>query len=74
MKKIKVKDESNLFRDVETKAIVNTDFQSYNNYIIAKKIKENQSQKIKNLESDVNEIKNDLSEIKNLLRNLSNGS
>lgn len=74
MKKIKVKDEINLFRDAETKAIINTDFQSYNNYLKSKKLKEDESKKIETLENDVNEIKNDLNEIKTLLRNLTNGS
>jgi hypothetical protein len=74
MKKIKVKDELNLFRDLESKAIVNTDIQAHNNYINSKKVRESDMQKIKNLENDMNNIKNDLSEIKNLLRNLANGS
>jgi wobble nucleotide-excising tRNase len=73
MKKVKVKDELNLVRDLETKAVINTDMQAYDNYINSKKVRENDMQKIKNLENDVNEIKNDLTEIKNLLRNLING-
>jgi wobble nucleotide-excising tRNase len=74
MKKIKVKDEINLFRDPKTNAIINTDMQSYNNYISSKKQKENELERIKNLENNVNNIKGDLNEIKNLLRNLANGS
>lgn len=74
MKKVKVKDDVNLYRDLNTNAIVNTDMGSYNNYVNSKKIKETELKKIKSLENDVNEIKNDLNEIKNLLRNLANES
>jgi hypothetical protein len=71
MEKIKIKDEFNLFRDSSTNAIVNTDMQSYNNYLTSKKVKEEESKKIQNIESEIINIKDDLSEIKDLLRNLS---
>ena len=71
MEKIKIKDEFNLFRDSSTNAIVNTDMQSYNNYLSSKKIKEEESKKIENIENEITTIKSDLSEIKDLLRNLS---
>jgi len=74
MKKIKVKDEVNLFRDMSTNAIINTDVQAYTNYINSRKLKESESQKIKNIENEISDMKNDLNEIKNLLRNLANGS
>lgn len=71
MKKIKIKDEFNLFRDSSTNAIVNTDMQSYNNYISSKKTKEEESKKIESIENEIINVKNDLNEIKELLRNLS---
>ena len=71
MEKIKIKDEFNLFRDSSTNAIVNTDMQSYNNYLSSKKIKEEESKKIENIENEITSIKGDLNEIKDLLRNLS---
>jgi hypothetical protein len=71
MKKIKIKDEFNLFRDSSTNAIINTDMQSYNNYISSKKMKEEESKKIENIENEILDVKNDLNEIKELLRNLS---
>jgi hypothetical protein len=71
MKKIKIKDEFNLFRDSSTNAIVNTDMQSYNNYISSKKNKEEESKKIESIENEIINVKNDLNEIKELLRNLS---
>ena len=71
---IKVKDKDHLVRDVYSNAIVNVDMDAYNSYIENYKQKYNESQRIQNLEGDVNEIKNDLDEIKNLLRSLVNGS
>ena len=70
-KKIKIKDEFNLFRDSFTNAIINTDMQSYNNYLTSKKVKEEESKKIENIENEIVNVKNDLNEIKELLRNLS---
>jgi len=74
MKKIKVKDEVNLFRDATTNAIVNTDMQAYNNYINSKKLKEQESKRIENIENELSDVRSDLSEIKNLLRSLANES
>ena len=71
MEKIKIKDEFNLFRDSSTNAVVNTDMQSYNNYISSKKTKEEESKKIESIENEIINVKNDLNEIKELLRNLS---
>jgi hypothetical protein len=71
---IKVKDKDHLVRDAYSNAIVNVDMDAYNAYIENYKQRYNESQRIQNLEGDVNEIKNNLSEIKNLLRSLVNGS
>jgi len=59
---------------MSTNAIINTDVQAYTNYINSRKLKESESQKIKNIENEISDMKNDLNEIKNLLRNLANGS
>lgn len=74
MEKVKVKDEKNLFRDVSTNAIINTDMQAYNNYINSRKIKEQESKRIENIENELIDVKSDLNEIKNLLRKLANES
>ena len=74
MGKIKVQDEKNLFRDTKTNAIVNTDRQSYTNYINTKKLREAESNRIQNLENELIDVKSDLNEIKNLLRKLANES
>ena len=74
MKRVKVKDEINLFRDTSTNAIINTDMQAYNNYINSRKIKEQESKRIENIENELIDVKSDLNEIKNLLRKLANES
>ena len=72
MKYSKVSGHSNLVRDEETKAIINTNMTDYNNYIMQKRIKEKESQKIQSIENEVANIKEDLTEIKYLLRRMIN--
>lgn len=74
MKYSKVKGNSSLIRDEDTKAIINTNMSDYDNYIAQKRIKEKESQKINAIEQEVASIKDDLSEIKNLLRKIANES
>jgi hypothetical protein len=74
MEYIKVKDKDHLVRDSYSNGIVNTDIDSYNAYINNYKKTYAESQKIKNLENDMNKIKDDLTEIKNLLRNFTHES
>jgi len=74
MNQSKVEGHSNLIRDEETKAIINTSMTDYNNYIMQKKLKEKEAQKINSIEKEVSNIKDDLNEIKNLLRRMSNES
>ncbi len=74
MKYSKVKGNSSLIRDEDTKAIINTNMSDYNNYIAQKRLKEKESQKINAIEQEVASIKDDLSEIKHLLRRIANES
>lgn len=74
MSYLKVEGHSNLVRDEKTKAVLNTSMTDYEQYMKLKKIRENSSKKIEDLENDMSSIKNELQEIKFLLRNLLNGS
>lgn len=74
MKKVKVSGHSNLIRDEETRAIINTNMIDYNAYILQKRQKEKESEKVQTLAKDVSNIKEDLDEIKLLLRSLLDGS
>jgi hypothetical protein len=74
MDHIKVKDHTNLVRDQKSQAILNIDMKEYNNYMKIKQLKDNESNRVKKLESDVSGMKDDLNDIKNLLRSLIDGS
>jgi hypothetical protein len=74
MEKLQVKGHANLFRDTSSNAILNTDMNAYQNYMESKKIKEKESQRMSDIESDLNSLKSDMNEIKTMLRSLVNGS
>jgi hypothetical protein len=64
---VPVKGHSNLFRDPNTGAIVNTDKNAYTNYIKMKQQRQNER-------NELDMIKSDIEEIKSLLKELTNGS
>ena len=66
MNKLKVKEHNNLVKDVRTKAILNTDINSYRE---AKK-RRMDSITLQSLTNDVNIIKNEFEEIKTLLKQI----
>ena len=66
MNKLKVKEHNNLVKDVKTKAILNTDINSYRE---AKK-RRMESITLQSLTNDVNTIKNEFEEIKTLLKQI----
>jgi hypothetical protein len=74
MEYLKIKGHDNLFRDPNTNSIVNTNMAEYQEYVMRKKSKNEENQKIQTLESDVASMKDDLDEIKNLLKRLINES
>lgn len=73
MKYLKVEGHSNLVRDPKTNSIINNNTMEYNQYLRMKKIKEEENQKVQNIEKDVANMKEDINEIKSLLRSLVNG-
>lgn len=74
MKYIKVKDNSDLVRDITTNSIINTNTIEYQRYLSMKIDKESENKKLRNFENDLNNIKDDINEIKSLLRSLINES
>lgn len=74
MKYLKVKENEQYVRDLNSNGIVNTDNQAYMQYVENYKQVYQEKKRINDLENDVNTIKNDLDEIKSLLRTLANGS
>ncbi len=67
MKHIKVKNEDNLYRDVDTGAIINTDRSSFEKY------KKSRS-KFRNMEQELDYVKSEISEIKSLLHQIINSN
>lgn len=66
----KVEGHPNLLRDLSTNAIVNTDTLSSEQYIKIRERKKQDSEKMSNMESEIEEIKSSINEIKQLLRNI----
>ena len=74
MSYIKVKDNENLVRDSKSNCIINTNKSEYDEYLARRKSKQNEKNKVENLERDISTLKSELDEIKNLLRSLVNGN
>lgn len=62
---IPVKGHPNLYRDEKSGAIINTDMNSYNQYVNSVKNRETQKNEIDKIKSDVEEIKTLLKELLN---------
>ena len=68
-----VKDNSDLVRDPDTGAILNTNSLDYDKYVAQRKVKNKEHQKTENIERDISTLRQELDEIKSLLRELVNG-
>lgn len=71
---MKVKGYDHLIRDPKTNSIINTNMSEYNEYVSRRESKNEENQKIQNLEKEMDNIKGDLDEIKTLLRSFINES
>ena len=67
---LKVESDHGLLRDISNNAIVNNNFNEYEQFLQVSKLKYNEKKEIEDLKSDVNSMKNDLDEIKSLLKSL----
>ena len=68
----KVKDHDNLVRDMNSKAILNTDKSGLNDYLMKREIAKKQQAEQVQTKDRLDKIENDMSEIKNLLVQLVN--
>ena len=68
MSLIKVKNFDSLGRDIRSGAIVNTSTTEYSLYMKRLKVREEQSDKLRNACKEINTVKAELREIKNLLK------
>ena len=67
MNKIKVEGHSNLYRDPDSGAVINSSRADYERYMKAKANREG-------MVSEINTLKQELDEIKQLLKKLTNGN
>lgn len=74
MPHIHIDGNGSLIRDSKTNCIINTNTAEFQEYKRNLTIKQQENQRIQNLEQDLASLKNDLNEIKNLLRSIANES
>ncbi len=63
----KVEGHPNYIRDENTKAVINTNYNEYQNYILAREAKEREKERILNIEIEIDEIKKSIKSIMELL-------
>jgi len=68
----RVEGHSNLIRDLNSNAIINTDSNELVQYNKMKQNKESQLKRLSNIESEMSELKSSIDEIKQLLRSIKN--
>jgi len=61
--KIPVEGHPNFFRDEKSGAIINSDFNAYNQYMLSKQKRELQKKQIDELKSEITEIKTMLKQL-----------
>ncbi len=61
-------------RDESTNSIINTNMSEYQEYIARRNVKNEENQKVQNMQEELANMKSDIDEIKTLLRGLVNGS
>lgn len=68
MELIKVENESHLYKDIKTGAILNKDEAGYRSYLAQAAANEAKRQKALTMEQEIDQLKDDVSEIKSMLR------
>ena len=65
---IKIENETHLYKDPNTGAILNKDVAGYQAYLAQAAANEAKRQKALSMEQEIDQLKDDVSEIKNMLR------
>ena len=68
----KVKDHDNLVRDMNSKAVLNTDKEGLQDYLRKREVAKKQQEEQTETKSRLTKIEQSMSEIKNLLQNIAN--
>ena len=67
---LKVEGHTHLVRDVSSNAIINTNHSEYQLYMKRIKVREKQSDELRNAVKEINNLKNEIREIKNLVKEI----
>ena len=67
---INIKNHPDLVRDMESKAILNTNRGEYENYLIRRQKKQEQQRILENQEAVINTLRNEVNELKSLVQML----
>lgn len=67
---INIKNHPDLVRDMESKAVLNTNRGEYENYLIRRQKKQEQQRLLENQEALINTLKNEVDELKSLVQML----
>lgn len=70
----KIKGNSDLVRDQNTSAILNTNQAGYQSYLVNSALRQQEKTKVDSLERDLSVIKDEINQVKNLLQELLNAS
>jgi len=71
---VKVKNNEHLVKNTKSNFIINTNKSEYDEYIARRKLKQNEKNKVDNLERDISTLRDEITEIKDMLRSLVNGN
>ena len=71
---VKVKNNEHLVKNTKSNFIINTNKAEYDEYLTRRKLKQNEKNKVDNLERDLSTLRNEITEIKDMLRSLVNGN
>ena len=71
---VKVKNNEHLVKNTKSNFIINTNKAEYDEYLTRRKLKQNEKNKVDNLERDISTLRDEITEIKDMLRSLANGN
>ena len=74
MKRSKIEGHPDLIRDMNTNAILNTNQNGYENYLLMVEAKQKEKNKVEDLERNLDTIKEEINQVKSLLQELLNAS
>ena len=71
---VKIKNNEHLVKNTKSNFIINTNKAEYDEYLTRRKLKQNEKNKVDNLERDISTLRDEITEIKDMLRSLVNGN